>query len=243
MREGEDLADRATGQDFFDIMTGVFVLIEIDVHFIHTAKEVVQVSHDVLIRAGQKKSDVVGLPRLPAMEREGFLHILEVDEFRDFAIRVASDVHESRIAVRAFIEAMDGHDGEELTESPVVEEGLEDREVAEVLVADGDFDFAHLFGDVFGIAEKLHDIRRDLPVDGFDAGLGPKVEQAEVEHRLGAFADFLGIMEVLEAVLRSQVAADFKDVCEQRNLSAARGSRRLLAAGLLDGSEGFHDEH
>ena len=50
-------------------------------------------------------------------------------------------------------------------------------------------------------------------------------------------------MEVLEPVLRSEVAADFEDVGEQGNLSAARRSGCLLAAGLFDGSEGFHDEH
>ena len=199
-------------------MSGVLVLIEVDVHFVHAAEEVVEVAHDVLIRAGEEEADVVRLAGMPAVERKGFFHILQVDEFRDFAIRVAGDVHEGRVAVRAFVEAMDRHDGEELAECPVVEEGLENGEVAEVLVADGDFDFADFLGDVFGVAEKLHDICGDLPIDGLDASLGAEVEKAEVEHRLGAFADFLGVVEILEAVLRSEIVADFQDVGEEWNL-------------------------
>ena len=201
--EGEDLADGAAGEDFFDIVAGFLVLIEVDVHFVDAAEEVVKVAHDVLIGAGEEEADVVGVAGVPAVEREGFLHILEVDEFRDFAVRVAGDVHESGVAVWPFVEVVDGHNGEELAERPVVEEGLEDGEVAEVLVADGDFDFPDFFGDVFGVAEKLDDVCGDLPVDGFDAGLGAEVEEAEVEHRLGALADFLGVVEVFEAVLRS----------------------------------------
>ena len=201
-------------------MSGVLVLIEVDVHFVDAAEEVVEVAHDVLIRAGEEEADVVRLASMPAVEREGFFHILQVDEFSDFAIRIAGDVYQSRVPVRAFVEPMDRHDGEELAECPVVEEGLENGKVAEVLVADGNFDFADFLGDVFGIAEKLHDVCGDLPIDGFDASLGAEVEESEVEHRLGALADFLRVVEVLKAVLRSEIVADFQDVGEKWNFSA-----------------------
>jgi hypothetical protein len=37
--------------------------------------------------------------------------------------------------------------------------------------------------------------RVQLPVNGLDPGLGSQIEQAEIKHGLGAFADFVSVME------------------------------------------------
>ena len=170
-------------------------------HFVHTAEEVVEIAHDVLVGTGEEEADIVRLAGLPAVEREGFLHILDVDELRDLAVRVAGDIHERGVAVRRFVQTLDRHDGEKLAQRPVVEEGLENGEVAEVLVPEGILDFLNLLGQGLGFVEKLHGARGDLPIDGLDARLRAKIEQTEVEHRLRALADFLGIVEILEAAI------------------------------------------
>ena len=91
----------------------------------------------------------------------------------------------------------------------MVEEGLENREVAKVLVAEGDFDFANFLWNVFGIAKKFHDRGGDLPINGFNLRLRAEVEQTEVEHRLGALANFLGVVQIFEAVLWREIPVYF----------------------------------
>ena len=46
------------------------------------------------------------------------------------------------------VEAMDRHDREELPERPVIEQRLEDGEVADVLIAKRSLELLHLFGHV-----------------------------------------------------------------------------------------------
>ncbi len=103
--------------------------------FGHATKEVVQVAHDVLVGADEKDSEIVHLARNDLMQREGVLDVLQVGEFVDFPVGIAGDIDQRPLVIRLSREAMDRHDREELAERPVIEERLENREVADVLVA------------------------------------------------------------------------------------------------------------
>ena len=126
----------------------------------------------------------------------------------------------------------------------MVEEGLKNRENAEVLVAEGVLDFLNLFGKGLGFVKKLHGARGDLPIDGLDARLGAEVEQAEVEHRLGALADFLGVVEILEAAIHRESGLDFQDVGEEVRLAVRSGrGRNLDMAGFFNRTESLDDQN
>ena len=75
------------------------------------------------------------------VEWESVFDVLEVDELADLAIAIAGDIDERAVAFGEFVESMDGHDWEELAERPVIEEALEDGEIADILIAEGGFEF------------------------------------------------------------------------------------------------------
>ena len=71
------------------------------------------------------------------MERQRFFHVLEINEFGDFAVGIAGDVHYRAVPIGRRSEPMDRHDREKLPERPVIEQRLEHREVANVLIGQG----------------------------------------------------------------------------------------------------------
>ena len=81
----------------------------------HTAK-------DFLVHPCQEHGQVVGLLVSQCMQPQdrGRLASLRVDELVDFAVRVAGDVSQCGVHCRLLIQAMDGHDGEELLNGPRV---------------------------------------------------------------------------------------------------------------------------
>ena len=93
-----------------------------------------QVAHDVLVSADHKDSEIVDFSGCDAMKRQRFLHVLEVDELRDFAVRVACDIHDRSLAIGRHGEAMDWHDGKQLAKRPMIEQRLEHGKVTDVLV-------------------------------------------------------------------------------------------------------------
>jgi hypothetical protein len=75
-------------------------------------------------------------------------------------------------------------DGEELLERPVVEERLEDGEVADVLVGEELVEVVEFLGLVAGfLAALLGDLFADLPEERLGGGAVLEVEVAEVEER------------------------------------------------------------
>jgi len=167
---GESLNDSGAFDDFFDVVTGGFFGIEEDVDFVDPAEEVVEVPHDVLIGTHKEEAEVIRFGGLgmavdgEGMEGQSIADILEVDEFPDLPIGIASDVDESRFVSGPFVEPAERHDGEELSPSPVIDEGLEDGEVAEVLVSEAVFEFLDFFGDVVLSSVSLKDGLADFPV-------------------------------------------------------------------------------
>ena len=56
------------------------------------------------------------------MEGESVANVLQIDEPRNFSIRIAGDVDNRPVPFRRFGQAMDRHNGKELPERPMVEE-------------------------------------------------------------------------------------------------------------------------
>ena len=86
------------------------------------AKEIVQVSHDVLVSADHEDAEIVDFARDDPMQGQSVLHVLEVDELRDLAVRIAGNIDEHAVTIRRRGETMDRHDREQLPERPMIEQ-------------------------------------------------------------------------------------------------------------------------
>ena len=71
-------------------------LVEVDVHDVRVAEQVVHVAQDLLVRADQEEAEVVGLVLLQRVQLERALDVAQVDEAVDLAVRVAGDVGQDR---------------------------------------------------------------------------------------------------------------------------------------------------
>ena len=242
LRHPQHIRDRAPGDRFLNVPAALLVLIQENVRLIHAPEKVMQISHDVLIRAHQKEAEIVRLARLQFMQWQRVLHVLQVDEFAHFPIGVAGDVHERSIAFRISIEPMHRHHREKLTERPVIEQRLEHGEVAHVLIAERDLEFLHLVRDVIHPFAKLHDQMRDLPVDRLDLRLALQLQQPEVEHRLRLLLDLLRVMERLHAVLPRHVFLQLQHVRQQLRIALGRVDRDGCLV-FLDRAKSLHNQH
>ena len=236
------MVDRVTGEHLLDVVALVLILIEEDMHLIDAPEEVVEIPHDVLIGAGEENAEVVGLAGSHAVDRECLLHVLEIDELGHLSIGVAGDVHQRAAAIGNLVETMDRHDREELSESPVIEQRLKDREIAQELVGQRHLKFANLFGDLGHALVERDDLCRNAPVEGINLGLGAEIEQAEVKHRLRLVADLLGVVKVLQTALFAESRVDFDHVGDKLWIAGRDG---YVAFGflLLDRTEGLDNEH
>ena len=79
---------------------------------------------------------------------------------------------------------MDRHDREKLPERPMIEERLEDGEVADVLIAERRLELLHFFRHEPQSAMHVDDLLRQLPVKGVDLGFRFEVEQPQIERLL-----------------------------------------------------------
>src|SRR5207248_4062521 len=102
-------------------------------HFGNASKQVVQVAHDVLIRAHHKNAEIINFAGVNSMKGQGISNVREIDELGNLAIRVAGNIHNGAVTLGRLGQAMNWHDGKELAEGPVIEERLKDGEVADVL--------------------------------------------------------------------------------------------------------------
>src|SRR5207249_1428354 len=94
------------------------------VYFVHATEEVVNVAHDVLVGAGEENAEVVRLVVAEIMQRQCLANVETINVLRHLPVGVARDIDERRFELRPFIEPMNGHDREELAESPVIEQRL-----------------------------------------------------------------------------------------------------------------------
>ena len=105
------------------------------------------------------------------MQGQSVLHVLEIDELGNLAVGIAGDVDEHPIAVRRRVQAVDRHDREQLPERPMIEERLEHREIADVLIAERRLELFHFLWNEAQTFVHGHDLLGQLPVDRVDLRL------------------------------------------------------------------------
>ena len=134
------------------------------------------------------------------MQRQCFLHILQVDKLAHFAVRIAGDVHYGAVSVWRRSEPMDRHDRKKLPERPVIEQRLEHREVANVLIGQRDFEVLHFVGHITQATMHVDDLMRDLPINRVDLRFRFQIEQAKIECLLRFLLDLLNIVQAFKAI-------------------------------------------
>ena len=82
---------------------------------------------------------------------------------------------------------------------------LEDRKIAQVLVAQAVFEQANFLRDVGVTAKALHHLRADLPVQALDLGLVRQVQHAEGEHVMGIVLAFMRVVKRLDFVRLAKI--------------------------------------
>src|ERR1017187_805113 len=98
------------------------------------------------------------------MKRKGVAHVAKINELVHLSVRIAGDVHKRLFPRRALVQAADRHDGKQLAERPMIEQRLEDREIAEKLIGKAVFKLADFFGHISLPAITLRDLAADFPV-------------------------------------------------------------------------------
>src|SRR5579872_209637 len=243
LRHRQHFADAVSGNLFLDVEAALFVRLQIDVHLVDAPEEIVDVAHDVLVRASEEDAEVVGLAVTKVVERNRFADVVQIDVLLHFSVGVARDVDERRLELRPLVQAMNGHDREELPEGPVIEERLEDGEIADVLIGQLRLERLQILGHFAGVG-LLHDHLNffgDLPEQRLHARFDVEVEQAELEHRLRLFFDLLEVVpRLVERVLR-EAGVDVQDLANQFVIAGADLVR--LRGRLLDRAERLHDQH
>ncbi len=154
------------------------------VYGVGVAEQVVHVSQDFLVGAQEKRAEVIRLA-VELMQRQRPLHVAAVDELVDLAVGVAGDVAEHGVRGRLFAQAMDGHHGEELLDGPTVGHRLEEREVAEVGVAQERVEPLQIFRHEFKLLRQPLNLAADRPeqVLGQAALVDRQIARAEQAHR------------------------------------------------------------
>ena len=76
--------------------------VEIDVHRVRVAEQVVQVAEDFLIGADQERGQIIRLA-VELMQPKRPLHVAAVDELIDLAVAVAGDVAQHRVPRRPLV--------------------------------------------------------------------------------------------------------------------------------------------
>ncbi len=124
----------------------------------------------------------------------------------------------------------------------MVQEGLEDREIAEVLVAEAVLELADFLRHI-GLAPVMLDHRpADVPVKTFDLRLVGQVQHPQGEHVLGVLLALEGVVVGLQLVELGQVLADVEQLPHQRVLDLAV-LEHLPGRDFFNGAKDLDDQH
>jgi hypothetical protein len=192
------------GDGLFDVVAALLVVIEEDVDLVHAAEEVVHVAHDVLVGAGQEDAEVVRLPferRAAAACRARRVRSMNFETLPSESHVMSTSVLSER---GPLVQAMDRHDREERAERPVIEQRLEHREVADVLVGELVLEVRDVVGGSSGSRLQLRDsllhALGDLPEERLDAAFTSRSRIAELEHLLRLLLDLQEVVPALAEV-------------------------------------------
>jgi hypothetical protein len=96
------------------------VLANKDVRFVRHTKKIVIIAHHFLIGSDQHYGQIVRLILFKLVKLKHRLYVVQVDEFVNDAIRIAGNVYQCRTIRWHLVQAMDGHDREQLIDCPVI---------------------------------------------------------------------------------------------------------------------------
>src|SRR6267378_642613 len=105
------------------------------------AEQIVKIAHDVLVSADPEHAEIINFAGNHAMQRKGIAHVLEIGELGNFSVRIAGDVDDRALSIRTRGQPMDRHDWKKLAVRPMLEERLEDGNIADVLIAGRSLEF------------------------------------------------------------------------------------------------------
>src|SRR5438309_7845631 len=88
----------------------------------------------------------------------------------------------------------------------------------------------------------VHDLLRELPINGLYLRFRFQIEQSEIEHMLRFFLNLLAIMQALDSVAALQSLFRFKDVAHEFVIFFGRFDLEFRRSSL-DGTARFHHEH
>ena len=146
------------------------------------------------------------------------------------------------VAIRLRVEPVDRHDREQLPERPVIEQRLENGEVADVLIAERRLELLHFLRHVAQALVQGDDLLGELPVDALDLRFALEIEQPEREHLLRLFLDLLRIVQRLAPVVLPQLLLHVEDVADELVIRFGELELRLERT-LLDRAKRFDHEH
>ena len=209
---------------------------------VHPAEEIVQVAHDVLVGAGEEDPEIIGLA-VQVMERQG-VHpfLVEIDEFGDLAVGIAGDVGQGSPPLGLLVQPVQGHDRKELAVAPMVEQGLEDAEVAEILVGKLALQLDDIVGLVLGILEMLQHPGAGEPEKLLHLRLDLQADETQLEMDLGLLLVVQGVVVRLQRIAGVDVGVVVPGLFHQF-MTDPRFGGILGMLHLLDVAEGFHHQH
>jgi hypothetical protein len=158
----------------------------------------------------------------------------------DFSVRITGNVDETALLGRGFVKPMDRDDGEKLFECPVIDEGLENTEVTEVLATELFLKFPNFFGWGAAILVQGRNFRYQMPKGVFDAGFGGEIQKAKIESGGGLFLDSQSVVKRFATIFAGKIDDKLGKLADKfgiflLGLNEGTGS-------FLDRSKDFHEE-
>ena len=169
------------------------ILLDRDMDRVGIAEEIVHVAQNLLIGTGHKDAEIV-LIITGRMEFQNVFHIAHVDELVDPAVAVAGDIGKGAPADGLFVQAMDRHDGKQLTDGPAVRDGLKYRQITDIGVGKLGFKAFQFFRHVFLLAHDPEDLPAGRPEDGFHDAAVLQCQVAEFEEAQRLVAKGQGVV-------------------------------------------------
>jgi hypothetical protein len=185
-------------------------------HLIDPPKKVVQITHDILIGAHQKNSEVIGFLGIEGMEANTVTDILDIGEFGDFSFAVASDVNEGCVHGGFFIEAVKRCHRKKLATGPMIDEGLENGKIADVLFCHSTAERFQFFRGASSRFPAGYQFTANRPIKGIGIRLLFQGQVAEIEKVVGFLNFLLGIMIPFQRAGIMAIIEDRLKVADQR---------------------------
>src|SRR5213594_160309 len=191
LNNGQNLLHRSPLDYFFDEVIVGLIGVGVHVDFRNTAEKIMNVTQDVLICAHEKETHIIWLSFYKAEHMERILRAQRRHKSIDFSVGIAGEIDQCSDARRLLVEPMDRHNGKHLADRPVIQYGLENREVAKILVSKLFLHEDQVLGKQLRISLLQHPVDRRAyrPIEPFSGSLlfQRKIAQLEQEPNLLPF--------------------------------------------------------